>query len=92
MRRMDELLADLRKLAARHRGSSDEGLQDFLLDLGIILDGAPAMGYQYRHHMGWDTTWMDLDEAQVPIVLKQGHTVERRLILDSWENVTQVPA
>lgn len=72
MRCMDELLADLRKLAARHRSSSNEGLQDFLLDLGFILDDAPVAAYQYRNHPAWDTTWMDLDEAQVAVVLKLG--------------------
>ena len=90
MWRMEELLADLRKLAARHRRTSNEEVQDLLLDLGIILDDAPVPEYQYRNHPRWDTTWMDLDESQLEIVLKHGHTVERRLISGDWEPVTEV--
>jgi hypothetical protein len=89
---MEELLADLRKLAARHRRSANEDVQELVLDLSVLLDSAPAPAYQYRHHTNWDTTWLDLDESQLDIVLERGHTVQRRLILDSWENVTQVPA
>mgnify|MGYP003430177356 FL=1 len=91
MRRMEELLAELRKLAARHRCTSNEEVQDLLLDLGIILDNAPAPAFQYRNHPAWDTTWMDLDEAQVDVVLKHGHTVERRLVSGDWASVTEAP-
>lgn len=89
---MDQLLADLRKLAARHRRTSNEEVQDLLLDLSIILDDAPAPEYEYRNHTSWDTTWMELDPAQIATVLEHGHTVERRLIHSTWENVTEVPA
>lgn len=34
---------------------------------------------------------MDLDESQIGVVLKQGLTVERRLIIGGWESVTEAP-
>ena len=91
MVRMEELLADLRKLTARHRASSNEDVQELLVDLSIILDNAPAPAFQYRNHPTWDTTWMDLDEAQVDVVLQHGHTVERRLVSGDWASVTEAP-
>lgn len=89
---MEELLAGLRKLAARHRVSSNDDVQELLLDLNVLLDDVSAPEYQYRNHPAWDTTWMDLDEEQVAVVLKHGHAVERRLIAGGWEAVTEVPA
>lgn len=86
---MEELLADLRKLAARHRTSSNDDVQELLLDLNVLLDSAPAAVFQYRNHPTWDTTWMDLDPSQLDVVLKHGHTVERRLIAGGWEIVTE---
>jgi hypothetical protein len=91
MRCMEEFLTGLRKLAARHRRSSNDEVRELLLDLSIILDDAPAPAYQYRNHPAWDTTWTDLDEAQIPVVLKHGHAVERRLVAGDWEAVTEVP-
>lgn len=89
---MANLHADLRELIARHRHSETPEVQDLLRDLDLILDSAPASVYQYRHHPGWDTTWMELDESQLEIVLKRGHTVERQALLGNWETVTEVPA
>lgn len=89
---MEQLLADLRKLAARHRGSLNQDCQDLRLDLNIILDDASTPAYQYRNRPSWDTTWLDLEESQIVVVLTMGHIVERRLVLGDWETVVEVPA
>ena len=88
---MANLHADLRNLIDDHLPSKNQEAQDILMELTILLH-REVPTYQYRHHPRWDTTWLDLDESQIDIVLKRGHTVERRLILNEWENVTQVPA
>lgn len=87
---MANLHTDLRNLIASHLPSKNQEAQDILMELTILLQGAPT--YQYRHHSSWDTTWMELDESQVAIVLGRGHDVERQLILGAWEAVTEVPA
>jgi hypothetical protein len=90
---MANLHADLQKIIRRHRASSNDDVQEILLDLSVALDDSVGTAkYQYRNHPSWDTTWIDLDPVQIATVLKHGHTVERRLILGAWENVTQVPA
>jgi hypothetical protein len=86
------LLADLSELIGRHRDSETPEVQDLVRDLDLILSSAPAPAYQYRNHPKWDDTWMDLDESQLEIVLKMGHTVERQALLGAWETVTEVPA
>jgi hypothetical protein len=90
---MANLQADLQRIIRRHRASSNEDVQEILLDLSVALDDAAGTAeYQYRNHPTWDTTWMDLDPVQVAVVLKHGHTVERRLIAGDWEAVTEAPA
>lgn len=89
---MEEFLADLRKLSARHRHTDNDDLQELLYDLNVLLADAPSPAYQYRNHPEWDTTWMDLDESQIAVVLKHGHAVERRMVLGDWKPVTEVPA
>ncbi|WP_139187281.1 hypothetical protein [Pseudarthrobacter chlorophenolicus] len=91
---MEELIAELKALAARHATSPNPDVQSILGGLNTILERAevtPA-AYQYRHHLGWDNTWLDLDENQVTLVLKNGHTVERRRIAGDWEAVTEAPS
>jgi hypothetical protein len=87
------LHTELTDLIARHLPSKGEEAQDILMDLALLLNDAEvAPVYQYRHQMGWDDTWMDLDESQLEHVLRHGHTVERRPIAGGWEPVTEVPA
>lgn len=92
---MEQFIADLKDLAARHASSPGRDFGALLGNLNAIIAraeaNAPAAQYQYRHHLGWDDTWLDLDEAYVGLVLKQGHTVERRRVLDVWEPVTEAP-
>ncbi|GAA4033273.1 hypothetical protein GCM10023063_15980 [Arthrobacter methylotrophus] len=88
---MANLHADLTKLLARHRASRNQDFTGLLTDIQMAVDDAGTPEYQYRNHPSWDTTWMDLDESQIGVVLKQGHSVERRLILGGWEAVTEVP-
>jgi hypothetical protein len=85
---MANLHADLRKVIDRHRASSNEEVQDLLLDLEIVLDDAGTPEYQYRHHPTWDDTWIELDESQTAVVLEHGHAVERRIVGD-WEAVME---
>lgn len=85
------LHADLHKIIRRHRSSSNEEVQELLLDFGIALDDAGIPEYQYRNHPSWDTTWMDLDASQIAVVLKHDHIVERRQVLSDWESVTEAP-
>ncbi|HEX9089246.1 MAG TPA: hypothetical protein VF867_17280 [Arthrobacter sp.] len=87
---MANLHSDLRELLSRNHSDNPE-VQDLLLELELTLDTAGTPEYQYRNHPTWDTTWMDLDEAQIAVVLKHGHTVERRLVAGGWEPVTEVP-
>lgn len=90
---MANLQTELSKLLNRHRHSENPEVQDLVMDLEIILASVPTpAAYQYRHHMGWDNTWMDLDQSQLEHVLKHGHTVERRPLADGWELVAEVPA
>jgi hypothetical protein len=89
---MANLHTDLRGIIDTHRHSENPEVQDLLRDLELTLDTAGPPAYQHRHHPTWDTTWMELDESQVAIVLERGHTVERQLLLDAWETVTEVPA
>lgn len=89
---MPTLHTDLRKLLTRHRNSGIPEVQDVLRELASILASAPTPAYQYRNHPKWDDTWMDLDESQLEIVLKMGHTVERQALLGPWEPVTEAPA
>lgn len=88
---MDELLASLRQLVKQYPDSPDGSYPDLLWDLNVLIDSAPAPVYQYRNHPKWDTTWMDLDESQVPVVLQHGHQVERRQVTGVWEPVTEAP-
>lgn len=88
---MANLHADLSRIIQRHRASSNEDVQEILLDLNIALDDAGTPEYQYRNHPAWDTTWMDLDVSQVSVVLEHGHFVERRTVLGEWETVTEEP-
>lgn len=83
------LQASLRDLIDRHLPSKNQEAQDILMELTVLISGA-APTYQYRHHPNWDTTWMDLDETQIPRVLRAWHSVERRQILGGWEPVTEV--
>lgn len=92
MRSMEELLASLRALSARFSDSPSDEAREMSWEIDALIKSAPAPPYQYRHHPGWDTTWMDLDESQLEIVLKRGHTVERQALLGAWEPVTEVPA
>ena len=87
MRCMANLHTDLRNLINSHLPSKNQEAQDILMELAILLSEDPE--YQYRNHPTWDTTWMDLDEAQIAVVLKHGHTVERRLVAGGWEAVTE---
>jgi len=86
---MANVHTDLRELLERHRHSENPEVQDLLRDLELTIAGTP--NYRYRHHPTWDTTWMDLAEHQVAVVLKHWHTVERRIILGDWETVTEAP-
>lgn len=88
---MANLHTDLRNLINSHLPSKNQEAQDILMELTILLHAA-APAHQYRHHPTWDTTWVELDESQVAIVLERGHAVERQLILGDWEAVTEVPA
>lgn len=88
---MANLHTDLRSLIDSHLPSKNQEAQDILMELTLLLTReAPA--YQYRHHLGWDTTWLDLDESQIAHVLSNEHTIERRLVAGDWETVTEVPA
>lgn len=87
---MANLHTDLRNLINSHLPSKNQDVQDILMELTILLREASA--YQYRNHPRWDTTWLELDESQLATVLKQGHTVERRLTLGDWEAVTEEAA
>jgi hypothetical protein len=89
---MEELLASLRALSARYADSPGDDARELSWELDVLIQEAPSPAYQYRNHPRWDTTWMDLDESQVGVVLEHGHSVERRLILGDWEAVTEVPA
>lgn len=92
---MKQLIADLKALVDRHAASPGRDFGALIGNLNAVLAQAEAnpqnVQYLYRHHQGWDDTWLDLDEAHVGIVLKQGHTVERRRVLDAWEPVTEAP-
>lgn len=89
---MANLHTNLRKLLTRHRNSGIPEVQEVLRELASILASAPTPAYQYRNHPKWDDTWMELDESQLEIVLKMGHTVERQALLGAWEPVTEVSA
>lgn len=90
---MEELLASLRALSERFADSPSDDAREISLELDALVQSAPAAEYEYRHNLGWDNTWMELDEAHVALVLKRGHTVERRqAIRGGWEPVTEVPA
>lgn len=87
---MANLHADLTSIINSHLPSKNQEAQDILMELTILLH-ATAPTYQYRHHPAWDTTWVELDESQVAIVLERGHAVERQHVLGDWEAV-EVPA
>lgn len=87
---MANLHADLRNLIKDHLPSKNQEAQDILMELTMLLTRETPT-YQYRHHLGWDTTWLDLDESQVAHVLSKGHTIQRRLVAGDWESVTEVP-
>lgn len=86
------LHAELTDVITRYLPSKNQEPQDILMELAVLLHKTGTPEYQYRNHPAWDTTWMDLDEAQIAVVLKHDHTVERRLILGDWEAVTEAPA
>lgn len=83
------LHTELTDLIGRHLPSKNREAQDILMELTLLLQAAGAPAYQYRHQMGWDETWLDLDESQLPHVLKHGHIVERRPYAGDWEPVTE---
>lgn len=82
---MNNLSAALSTLAARHEASPDKDFSVLLAEVKQLAGDPPATGYQYRHHPGWDDTWMELDGSQVELVLERGHAVERRRIMGGWE-------
>lgn len=86
---MEQLIAELKNLVARHATSPNTDFYALLGGLNIILERAAAapVEYQYRHHPKWDTTWLDLDESQIAVVLEHCHNVERRQIAGGWETV-----
>lgn len=88
---MEELLADLTSLLDRL--SSSPHPRYALLHQGvtdaITKHSGPPAQYQYRHRMPWDPTWMDLEPSNIPAVLAQSHTVQRRRIAGDWETVTE---
>lgn len=85
---MDNLSSALAALTARHDNSPDKNFDALLAEVKHLADNPPATGHEYRHHPGWDDTWMELDAAQVELVLKRGHQVERRRIVGGWESYT----
>jgi hypothetical protein len=92
---MEQLIADLKALVARHAASPNRDFGALIGQLNAVVAKAetePAQyQYQYRHHMAWDATWQDIDESQLPHVLKNGHTVQRRRVYGGWEQVIEVP-
>lgn len=90
---MEQLIAELKTLVARHTASPSHDFRALIGQLNAVVTKAEAepIRYQYRHHMEWDTTWQDLDESQLPHVLKNGHTVQRRRVDGGWEAVTGAP-
>lgn len=92
---MEQLIADLKVLVARHASSPGRDFGALIGNLNAVITQAEAnaqkVQYLYRHHLEWDDTWLDLEESYVGLVLKQGHTVERRRVLDAWEPVTEAP-
>ncbi|WP_227471680.1 hypothetical protein [Paenarthrobacter sp. YJN-5] len=85
---MDNLSPALAALAARHEASLDKDFDALLAEVKQLAGHPPATGYEYRHNLGWDRTWMELDESQVDIVLERGHPVQRRRIMGGWEDYT----
>lgn len=85
---MDNLATALAELAARHEASTEQDFAALLAEVKELAGHPPATGYQYRHNMGWDSTWMDLDEGLTDLVLERGHTVERRRVIGGWEPYT----
>jgi hypothetical protein len=91
MRGMSSTLhTELRNLIERHLPSKNQDSQNVLMELQWLL-ARESPAYEYRHNPGWDTTWMELDESQVELVLERGHSVQRRRIIGGWEPVTEVP-
>lgn len=84
---MDTLSAALAELAARHESSPDQDFDALLAEVKELA-GNPATAYEYRHNLGWDNTWLELDEPQLDHVLRMGHPVERRRIVGGWERYT----
>jgi hypothetical protein len=88
---MEQLIAELKALVGQHASSPNRDFGALIGQLNAVVTKAEAepVKYQYRHHMEWDTTWQDIAESQLPHVLKNGHTVERRRVDGDWEPVTE---
>lgn len=88
MSRMDTFAAALSDLAARHEASPEKDFDALLAEVKQLAGNAPASGYIYRNNPGWDSTWFELDESQLDLVLERGHYVQRRRIMGGWEDYT----
>lgn len=88
MRGMSSTLhTELRDLLQRHLPSKNQDSQNILMELQMLL-ARDTPAYEYRHNLGWDGTWMELDESQLELVLERGHAVQRRRIMGGWEDYT----
>lgn len=68
---MDQLLADLRHLVTHHAATAHPDFSGLISGLTAAIERAETApsSYEYRHHLGWDDTWMELDESQIAVVL-----------------------
>ncbi|KIS27851.1 hypothetical protein TV39_08985 [Arthrobacter sp. SPG23] len=93
---MEQLIAELESLLARHASSPNPDFYGLLGSLNIIVQVVEAAPCEYhnRHILGWDSTWLDLEESQVAHVPRKVHPVERRPIArvgDSHRGASSFP-
>lgn len=88
---MDNLSSALAALVARHDNSPDKDFDALLAEVKQLAGEPPATGYEYRNNPGWDSSWFELDESQLDLVLERGHHVQRRRIVGDWEDYTGGP-
>lgn len=85
---MDTLAAALSDLAARHESASEKSFDALLAEVKALAGEPPTTGFEYRNAPRWDTTWYELNDSQVELVLERGHHVQRRRVMGGWEDYT----